>query len=188
MIPRSKFGNCSNCDATNTECVKVGKSLYCLKCRNYDKAKQQTERANKRLLDRVKDKDNERSYIIQDLDAFFSKYIRIKEANENGINTCYTCGKKDHWKNLQCSHYVKRGHYGLRWDSRNAKPACIKCNEFLEGNMGEYTKKLELETPGLPEQLLEEAKEPHKWTRDDLKEMLIDIRAKLKLVKTKINA
>jgi hypothetical protein len=55
------------------------------------------------------------------------------------------------------------------------------------GNIENYAANLNKDTPGLSDQLFEEAKEPHKWTRDDLKEMLIDIRAKLKLVKTKIN-
>jgi|688.fasta_scaffold174778_5 hypothetical protein len=187
MIPRTKFGNCSNCDASNTECVKVGKSLYCLKCRNYDKAKQQTERANKRLLDRVKDKDNDRSYIIQDLDDAMSQYIRIKNADANGIVQCYTCSWKGRWQDADCGHFVSRGTMLLRWDTRNLKVQCKNCNQMNYGNIECYAANLNKDTPGLSDQLFEEAKEPHKWTRDDLKEMLIDIRAKLKLVKTKIN-
>lgn len=186
MIPRSKFGNCSNCDAVNTECVKVGKSLYCIKCRNYDKAVKQIERANSKLLNRTTDKE-ERVYTISDLDDYFSQYIRIKYANSEGIVKCYTCDWKGHYKDADCGHFVSRATMLLRWDTRNTRPQCQTCNRMNYGQIDKFTEMLNEEIPGLAEQLIQEAKEPHKWTRDDLKEMLIDIRAKLKIVKTKLN-
>jgi len=120
------------------------------------------------------------------LDFTFSRYIRIREANENGIVECYTCGKKDHWKYLQCSHYIKRSHYGLRWDIRNAKPACVNCNEILSGNINEYTIRLEKEQPGITNQLKEKSKEICKYDRAELKELIIDLRLKLKMVSSKL--
>lgn len=32
MIPRTKTGDCSNCEATNTSVVKIGKNLFCNSC------------------------------------------------------------------------------------------------------------------------------------------------------------
>jgi len=189
MIPKSKFGNCSECGDRDVNVVKNGKNLYCIPCRNQQKAKQYTEKAHlKTKLRRLICDDglSERQSLINDLDFTFSRYIRIRESNNKGIAECYTCGKKDHWKYLQCGHYIKRSDTLLRWDSRNGKPQCPNCNCNMHGNMEEYTKRLNEEHPGLPEQLREESREIYKYSREELKQLLIDYRAKLKIVESKL--
>ena len=44
-----------------------------------------------------------RSKLVKKLDTVFSQYIRQKNSID-GIATCFTCGKKDHWKKLQNGH------------------------------------------------------------------------------------
>ena len=190
IIPRSKFGDCVECGEKNTSCVKVGKSLYCLDCRNSAKRKQQVEKAS--LKSKIRglvcdDGMAERQMLTHDLDFTFSRYIRIRESNPKGIGECYTCGKKEQWKYLQCGHYIKRSDTLLRWDSRNARPQCINCNCNLHGNMDEYTKILEIEQPGITGQLKEESREVYKYSREELKQLLIDYRAKLKMVESKLD-
>ena len=73
----------------------------------------------------------------------------------------------------------------LRWDFRNAKVQCKTCNELLEGNMEVYTERLEAEHKGLPDQLREISTEIFKWDRDSLKQLLLDMRAKLRIIETK---
>jgi hypothetical protein len=73
----------------------------------------------------------------------------------------------------------------LRWDSRNARTQCVECNCNKHGNIDEYTKRLDEEHPGLPEQLREESREVNKYGREELKQILIDYRAKLKIVESK---
>jgi len=73
----------------------------------------------------------------------------------------------------------------LRWDLRNLKQQCEKCNRYDEGNLDIFAENLEEETPGIVDILTEESKMPHKWSRDELKEMLISIRSKLKLAELK---
>jgi len=188
IIPKSKFGDCSECGDKDVNCVKVGKLLYCIQCNNSKKQKKYIENASiKNKVRAAFGCDNERQNLIDDLDTTFSRYIRIREANNKGITECYTCGRRDHWKYLQCGHYIKRSETLLRWDSRNGKPQCIECNCNMHGNMDEYTKRLNDEYPGLPEQLREESREVHKYSREDLKEILIDLRAKLKLVESKLD-
>jgi len=189
MIPKSKFGDCTECGNKNTNCVKVGKYLYCLDCRNTAKRKQQIQKSEiKNKLRKMMSLGGiaEKQSLIYDLDFTFSRYIRIRESNKNGMCECYTCGKIDHWKYLQCGHYIKRSETLLRWVSRNARPQCINCYCNLHGNMDEYTKRLELEHPGITEQLKEESRDVHKYSRDELKQLLIDYRAKLKIVESKL--
>jgi hypothetical protein len=192
MIPRTKFGDCSKCGAENTECIKKGKSLFCIKCRNIDKVNDSLDKTKRRTiarnlykLQKSKGFDSERQNLIQDLDVAVSKYVRIREADKEGITKCFTCFRTGHWKTFDCGHFIPRGNMFLRWDLRNLKQQCEKCNRYDEGNLDIFAENLEEETPGIVDILTEESKMPHKWSRDELKEMLISIRSKLKLAELK---
>lgn len=190
LIPRSKFGDCVDCGAKNTNCVKVGKELFCIDCRNNVKRKQQIEKYNiMNKLRQIGNKDEamaERQMLIHDLDFVFSRYIRIREANVSGIVSCFTCDKNAHYSKMQLGHYIKRGETLLRWDNRNAKVQCPTCNCSLHGNMDVYTERLNKEYPGLPDQLREESRDVNKFSREELKQLLIDLRFKLKMVEGKL--
>ena len=196
MIPKTKHGDCSNpeCNAKDTSVIKVGRNLFCVKCRNKQKALSQLTKTQKSTISRKLHKvqkqtlsleEEERMNLVFDLDAVVSKYIRAREASPSGINTCFTCGAISDWKSLDCGHYINRAYSKLRWDIRNLKPQCKKCNRIKYGNIEEYKDRLEEETPGITDTLFEESREQHKWSRQELKEMLIDYRKKLKIVMSK---
>ena len=65
-----------------------------------------------------------RSKIVKKLDAVFSQYIRLSNADKNGYCTCVTCGKKYFWKQIQAGHFMSRKHYSTRWLEDNVKPQC----------------------------------------------------------------
>jgi len=71
-------------------------------------------------------KPTRKSLVIK-LDTVFSQYIRRKDAI-NEIATCVTCNKKDHYKKLQCGHFMSRRHYSTRWDENNVGVQCYGCN------------------------------------------------------------
>lgn len=144
-------------------------------------------------MDKAEERDNSRagvgdnlSYLIEDLDIVFSQYIRQKYANNDGRVNCYTCSWNGHWKQSECGHYIKRGHYGLRWDDRNARPQCHECNCEKNGNKPIYTQTLELEQPGITEELEIIGRQVYNLSRSELKELLIELRRKLNIVKSKI--
>jgi len=85
-----------------------------------------------------KSKTNYRSFYVKKLDAIFSKYIRRRFA-ENDISECYTCGKTDHWKNLQCGHFMSRRFYSTRWDDKNCQVQCKGCNVFRYGEQFKFS-------------------------------------------------
>ena len=66
---------------------------------------------------------------------YFSKYIRLKDADNNGYVKCVTCGSIKFWKEMQSGHYM---HNKCDYDDRNVHPQCIKCNKWLSGNGIEY--------------------------------------------------
>jgi hypothetical protein len=183
IIPRSKHGDCSKCGRKNTSCVKNGKNLFCLDCRNEDKRNDMIGKASKREDTRKGiESESERDSLINDLDFIVSRYIRIRESDSTGKCQCYTCGKVDHWTKLQAGHFIKRAETILRWDVRNLRPQCVNCNCNLYGNIEAYESKLEEEQQGICDELRELAREVNKFTRDDLKELLINFRSKLKIV------
>ena len=82
-----------------------------------------------------------RKTIVNNLDKVFSEYIRKRYA-KNGIAECVTCGKKDHWKNLQAGHFMSRKHYATRWDEENVEVQCMACNVYRYGEQYLFAKHL----------------------------------------------
>ena len=61
----------------------------------------------------------------------FNKWIRNRDAEKG----CISCGAKiDH-----AGHYFSSGHYSaLTFDEENVHGQCLRCNNFLHGNLVFY--------------------------------------------------
>tara|TARA_R110000787_G_scaffold156160_2_gene270058 strand:- start:1184 stop:1585 length:402 start_codon:yes stop_codon:yes gene_type:complete len=82
------------------------------------------------------------SKLKKKLDQQFSLFIRLKDADDNGYNYCFTCNKFDHYKGLQCGHFVSRKYTATRFDEQNCKPQCPGCNIFRYGEQYKFGQKL----------------------------------------------
>lgn len=82
---------------------------------------------------------------VSKVDIIFSKYIRLKNANDNGVVRCYTCGKNMSWTQAECGHYIPRAHMATRFLEMNCHPQCFTCNHELRGNLEIYRNNLLLE-------------------------------------------
>ena len=83
------------------------------------------------------------------LDDTFSYYIRLRDKGQ-----CYTCRIKKDWKDMDAGHYIKRGHFGTRWNEKNVNCQCRSCNRFQGGKMAIYALKLEKDYgPGILQEL-----------------------------------
>jgi hypothetical protein len=196
-LPQSKYGDCScGCGGKDVQGRKVGKNFYCLN--SYSTMKRQQYAAKINLNNKVRAMGNKQvangnyedastQALKNDLDFVFSRIVRMTAADEFGNCAFYTCGAIKHWSLQQCGHFIKRGDTQTRWDFRNARVQDKWCNENLKGNLEVYEKRLEEEYPGLPGQLREIAQEPYKWGRDELKQLLIDLRAKLRIIENRFN-
>lgn len=90
-----------------------------------------------KAANKLKTPVSQRKLLIKKLDTLFSRFIRQRYA-VNGEVQCVTCGKKDHWKNVDCGHFIPRGRMGTRFDERNCHVQCKDCNQFKDGNMDSY--------------------------------------------------
>lgn len=114
-----------------------------------------------------------RSKLVKKLDAVFSQYIRLKNSVD-GYATCFTCGKKDHWKKLQNGHFQSRKHYATRWDEQNCQVQCAGCNVFRYGEQFLFAKYLdERFYAGLSDELYFKAKQIVKFTNSEIEEMIL---------------
>lgn len=192
----SKWGDCSRCPEKSTQCRKRGKVLVCLQCCRKEDVEKQLERVkvkNKvsRLVQKQVQDGNldmvERQALVHELDWIFSRVVRALYANPDKIVTCYTCDFSMIWdsKYCQCGHFADRQHSQLRFDLRNSKPQCVKCNCTLDGNLEVYRERLNLDQKGLADELIQLSREPYKHTREELKQMLIMYRDKLRILENK---
>jgi Bacteriophage Lambda NinG protein len=61
----------------------------------------------------------------------FSEYVRRSESDEHGYCKCVTCGKIDHWKDMQAGHFI---HGTLFIIPELVHVQCRHCNGFKAGN------------------------------------------------------
>lgn len=120
--------------------------------------------------------------LVGDLDIIFSRYIRLKDADEHGKVECYTCGKVDNYKVMQCGHFIPRAHMYTRVSEENCKPQCKACNEGNDGNLKSFAEHLESDRPGSVEILQEQARIVQHWTREELKAMIGDYSRRVKIL------
>lgn len=80
--------------------------------------------------------------LIRKLDEVFSRYIRLRDADENGYIRCISCGKIHHFSEMDCGHFINRSHMATRYDEQNCNGQCRSCNRFDEGNNIGYTRGL----------------------------------------------
>jgi hypothetical protein len=81
---------------------------------------------------------------LKSADNWFSKFIRIRDADEDGIIHCISCPKEVHWTKADCGHFVKRQHKALRYSEINCNGQCKECNWLKQGNDIEYAKGLDV--------------------------------------------
>ena len=74
------------------------------------------------------------SKLKKELDKWFSLYIRLRDATDEGLCQCITCGKVSHYKKgMQNGHFQSRRFLATRFDEHNCAPQCVACNMFRGG-------------------------------------------------------
>lgn len=125
--------------------------------------------------------------LINDADAIFSVYIRLKYANSKGLVKCYTCDVMLPYQQMQNGHYVSRKCLYLRYDERNCRPQDEICNCHKHGNLTEFGKRLEQKNDGITEILYQEKQIVYKPTRDEIIQLISEYTKKVSELKKKLN-
>ena len=112
-------------------------------------------------------KPTRKSLVIK-LDTIFSQYIRRRYAI-NEIAECITCNKREHYKKLQCGHFMSRRHYSTRWLETNVGVQCYGCNITNQGMQYAFSQYL---GDKLSEEMCIKSKETVKFADVDLIDMI----------------
>ena len=65
----------------------------------------------------------------------FNKFIRERDKDEG----CISCGSPIQ----HAGHFYSGGHYSsLKFDTDNVHGQCLRCNNFLHGNLNEYRRNI----------------------------------------------
>ena len=107
------------------------------------------------------------------LDTIFSRYVRLKDRDENGYVVCYTCESKKLWKEMDAGHFQSRKYLATRWNEDNVKPQCKRCNIFNSGEQYTFGKLLDVRVEeGKSDELYKLARTTVKYMRCDYEEMI----------------
>jgi len=69
----------------------------------------------------------------------FSKFIRLRDSDKQGVGRCFTCGKPILWTQGDAGHGIPRQHKATKYDEKNSNLQCKPCNGF-QGGMREVYK------------------------------------------------
>ena len=122
--------------------------------------------------------------LVERLDRVFSKYIRLRDANDDGTFTCISCGRRLPIEQAQCGHFYPRGKMSTRFDEDNCHSECVECNCFDQKHLEGYRKNLIAKVgEDRVMELDKRAKEMKKWSHYELKELIEYYKEKIKQMK-----
>ena len=84
------------------------------------------------------------SKLKKELDKYFSLFIRLRDATDEGAVICVTCNKVSHYKSgMQCGHFQSRRFLATRFDEQNCAVQCVACNMFRGGEQFKFALNLD---------------------------------------------
>ena len=112
-------------------------------------------------------------------DKWFSLYIRLRDADENGMVKCVTCGKTAHYKEMDCGHFVTRNHKVTRYNEKNCNVQDTSCNQFKKGEQYLHGKYIDLiYGSGTAHYLMDISQKPYKRNRTDFEYLIQEYKQK----------
>jgi hypothetical protein len=115
------------------------------------------------------------SKLKKELDKWFSLFIRLRDATQEGLVQCFTCGAVKYYKKgIQCGHFQSRSFLATRFDEENCQPQCVGCNMFKQGEQYKFSLYLDAKYgEGKAQELQYLAKSIVKFTRVDYEEKIV---------------
>jgi len=138
-----------------------------------------------RLEEKELQQDESLSSVIEDLDAVFSQFIRLRDSDENGYITCYCCGARYYWTDCDCMHFVPRIHKNTRFSEDNCKGGCKNCNQNEQGNLKDFGEHLEEDRPGSVEALEDQGRVQYNYSIPELKGLIAYYAKEVRAMKKK---
>lgn len=111
---------------------------------------------------------------VDNLDNTFSKFIRLRDSDNNGRCKCITCSRDGYWtkEGMQAGHFQTRTKYSTRWDEQNVHAQCDGCNMRNGGQQYVHGKEIDKKYgEGTADAIVLRSNQTKKFTTFELKEM-----------------
>jgi hypothetical protein len=114
------------------------------------------------------------SKLKKELDKWFSLYIRLREATDEGLVQCFTCGNVNNYKvGMQNGHFMSRQFMATRYNEQNCQVQCVGCNMFKFGEQFKFSLALDSKYgKGTAEDLLHKSRQINKMSSKDFEEKI----------------
>ena len=113
------------------------------------------------------------SKLKKELDKWFSLYIRLKDATDEGMVQCFTSGRVYHYKSIHAGHFMSRKSLSTRWDETNVQPQSAADNLFGQGEQYKFGLALDAKYgEGTAEELQFKSRQIKKFTRVDYQDLI----------------
>ena len=116
------------------------------------------------------------------LDKWFSRFIRLRDSDENGVISCCTCNRFKTWNvGVDCGHYSKRNKRH-RFSEINMAAQCKFCNSRMKGEADKFALYIDKKYgEGTAQRLRATENQLKTYTRFDYLEMIKLYKEKAKL-------
>ena len=113
------------------------------------------------------------SKLKKELDKWFSLFIRLRDATDEGMVQCFTSGRVYHYKSIHAGHFISRRCLSTRWCEINVQPQSVADNLFGQGEQYKFSKALDAEYgEGTAEELQQKSRQTLKLSRIDYEEKI----------------
>ena len=165
ITPKKKNWICS-CGRKNTpDYENCG---FCKQVRKEGKLKKKVKQIYSVMTRKSSDKPDDTK-----LWNVFSVWVRLRDADSNGMIRCITSGRIVHWKDADAGHFISRKHASTKFDEQNVHAQSRHSNRFEYGQQFEYSKAIDLKYgPGTSDRLLVKSKMTCKRGQFEIDNML----------------
>ena len=109
----------------------------------------------------------------KELDKWFSLYIRLRDASDEGLVQCFTSGRVYHYKEIHAGHFISRRCLATRWCEINVQPQSAKDNLFGQGEQYRFGLNLDAKYgEGTAEELELKSRQTVKLSRVDYEDKI----------------
>lgn len=110
-----------------------------------------------------------------------SKYIRLRDSDENGIFKCITCGAPVYWKFGDAGHFIPRTKGNATYfEECNLAGQCETCNQYKGGMQQEFAEALDRKHgEGTADRMRALAQTTRKFLAAELYEMIVHYTAEV---------
>jgi hypothetical protein len=112
--------------------------------------------------------------------VLLQKLVRMKAADENGLASCVTCGKRQHYKEMDGGHFISRKWTATKLVEENIHPQCKGCNQYASGRHDDYSLYM-VDTYGIEmvRELSDKKRELCKQNRIELEDIKVELKLRI---------